>query len=61
MPAKKQKDSDFKFSLRIPPDLHEWLQKQADEDRRSVNSYILYQLQLIKKQQEQPERTPPTQ
>lgn len=50
MPAKKQKDNDFKFSLRIPSDLHEWLQEQADEERRSLNSYILYQLQIIKKQ-----------
>ncbi len=36
----------FKFTLRIPDDLHERLTAQAATDRRSLNSEILHLLEV---------------
>ena len=36
------------FSIRVPEDLKEWLQDCAQEDDRSVNSYIVYLLKAAK-------------
>lgn len=52
MPARKiRKDDDAKFSLRIPRDIREWLEKKAQD--RSINAYIL---SLLRREQEQDER-----
>ncbi|MBG0824706.1 Arc family DNA-binding protein [Planomonospora sp. ID91781] len=36
----------IRFSLRIPDDLHGRIAARADKDRRSVNSEILYLLEV---------------
>ncbi|MFJ7065421.1 Arc family DNA-binding protein [Streptomyces sp. NPDC101115] len=36
----------IKLTLRVPDDLHERLTSQADTDRRSLNSEILYLLEV---------------
>lgn len=53
MPAKKQSsDTDIKFSLRIPKEIHEWLEKKADSEFRSINAYLLIMLRKAKDEDE---------
>lgn len=33
------------IGLRLPPELKEWLEKQAEASRRSLNGEILYRLE----------------
>lgn len=42
--------SETKFSLRLPSDLHEWLQTFAKNEQRSVNSQIVAALQELRQQ-----------
>lgn len=52
MPARKiRKDDDAKFSLRIPRDIREWLEKKAEN--QSINAFILA---VLKKEKAQDER-----
>lgn len=46
----KQKTKDWpQLKLRIPPELHSWLKRQADQNQRSLNGeaiFVLRQAQL---------------
>ncbi|MER5843777.1 Arc family DNA-binding protein [Streptomyces prasinus] len=39
-------DEDKRITLRLPADLHEWLAAQAKSARRSLNSEIVYRLEV---------------
>lgn len=34
--------------LRLPPDLHEWLKAQSENERRSLNSQVAVMLQSLR-------------
>jgi hypothetical protein len=40
------------FGLRMPSDLKEWVQKQAEQNRRSLTSEIVVRLEQSRKQEE---------
>ncbi|MEY6568508.1 Arc family DNA-binding protein, partial [Streptomyces sp. PGLac3x] len=39
-------DEEKRITLRLPADLHEWLAAQARSARRSLNSEIVYRLEV---------------
>lgn len=39
-------DDETKITLRLPADLHRWLTAQAKSVRRSLNSEIVYRLEV---------------
>ncbi|WP_079079011.1 Arc family DNA-binding protein [Streptomyces sp. DSM 15324] len=39
-------DEEKRITLRLPADLHEWLVTQAKSARRSLNSEIVYRLEI---------------
>lgn len=39
-------DEEKRITLRLPADLHEWLAAQAKSARRSLNSEIVYRLEV---------------
>ncbi|WP_282689065.1 MULTISPECIES: Arc family DNA-binding protein [unclassified Streptomyces] len=39
-------DEEKRITLRLPADLHEWLTTQAKSARRSLNSEIVYRLEV---------------
>ncbi|MDG5804415.1 Arc family DNA-binding protein [Streptomyces ossamyceticus] len=39
-------DEEKRITLRLPGDLHEWLVSQARSARRSLNSEIVYRLEV---------------
>ena len=39
-------DDEKRITLRLPADLHEWLVAQARSARRSLNSEIVYRLEV---------------
>ncbi|MGC4982759.1 Arc family DNA-binding protein [Streptomyces sp. DT193] len=39
-------DETTRITLRLPDDLHEWLVSQARSARRSLNSEIVYRLEV---------------
>ncbi|ARP73133.1 Arc family DNA binding domain-containing protein [Streptomyces pluripotens] len=39
-------DEEKRITLRLPSDLHEWLVAQARSARRSLNSEIVYRLEV---------------
>ncbi|MER7057275.1 MULTISPECIES: Arc family DNA-binding protein [unclassified Streptomyces] len=39
-------DEGTRITLRLPTDLHEWLVAQAKTARRSLNSEIVYRLEV---------------
>ncbi|MEO3862289.1 toxin-antitoxin system HicB family antitoxin [Acrocarpospora sp. B8E8] len=39
-------DEETKITLRLPADLHRWLVAQAKSARRSLNSEIVYRLEV---------------
>ncbi|MFB9540142.1 MULTISPECIES: Arc family DNA-binding protein [Streptomyces] len=39
-------DEEKRITLRLPVDLHEWLAAQARSARRSLNSEIVYRLEV---------------
>ncbi|KKD07016.1 Arc family DNA-binding protein [Streptomyces sp. WM6386] len=39
-------DEEKRITLRLPADLHEWLVEQAKSARRSLNSEIVYCLEV---------------
>ncbi|MEU9923655.1 Arc family DNA-binding protein [Streptomyces griseoluteus] len=39
-------DEGKRITLRLPADLHEWLVAQARSTRRSLNSEIVYRLEV---------------
>ncbi|GAA2576947.1 hypothetical protein GCM10011428_42240 [Streptomyces violaceus] len=42
----KVMDEEKRITLRLPVDLHEWLAAQARSARRSLNSEIVYRLEV---------------
>ena len=47
------KDPSKTFSIRIEPSLLDWLKKQADGERRTLNNYIANVLADLKADNEQ--------
>jgi predicted HicB family RNase H-like nuclease len=39
-------DEEKRITLRLPAELHEWLTTQAKSARRSLNSEIVYRLEV---------------
>jgi predicted HicB family RNase H-like nuclease len=39
-------NEETKITLRLPSDLHQWLSAQAKSARRSLNSEIVYRLEV---------------
>ncbi len=45
-------DNQVKFAFRVPPELYEWLQLEAQSQYRSMNSLMIEALQQFKDRQE---------
>lgn len=47
-----------RFSLRLPDDLHAWLEAEAEASRRSINDQLLYLVEQARKRAEKREKKP---
>ena len=45
-------DQDARITLRLPAELHSWLTEQAKSARRSLNSEIVYRLDMQRQEQD---------
>jgi hypothetical protein len=45
-------DNRLQIGLRPPPDLFEWLKREAEDNARSLNGQVIWLLQQQRKQQE---------
>lgn len=41
------------FGLRMPPDLRQWIEEEAEKNRRSMNSEIVWRLEELRRQEEE--------